>query len=307
MNTHNKLITILGPTAVGKTKFAAILAYRFNGEIISADSRQVYRSMDIGTGKDFDDYSVNNEKIRSHLIDVIEPSDEFNLYLYKELFKKSFTEIVKRKNQPFLVGGTGMYLSSILQKYQLNKADFESSRAKELYKMEVPKLSKILMELNPNLHNTTDILDKERIVKAILVNEADDNFNNNELDLDHLVLGIKEDRAALKNRIRERLKKRLNAGMVEEAQKLLDSGISHEKLRFFGLEYKYLSMYLSGELNYNDMYQKLASSIIDFAKRQMTWFRKMEREGVIINWFTNKELNSAGELVKSFIKKNAPA
>jgi len=222
VDTPHKLITILGPTAVGKTKFASILADKFNGEIISADSRQVYKSMDIGTGKDYADYIVNGNQIKYHLIDVIDPAEEFNLYRFRSLFHLSFSEISKSNKLPFLVGGTGMYLSSILQKYKLNKADFEGSRAKELLNLDTAELREILLNLNPDLHNTTDIIEKQRIVKAILVAEAGNDSSYNQYDFDNLVIGIKEDRAVLKKRIRERLKKRLKEGMIEEAEKLLD-------------------------------------------------------------------------------------
>ena len=301
MNFSRKLITILGPTAVGKTKFAAQLAYNFDGEIISADSRQVYIGMDIGTGKDYGDYIVNNTKIRSHLIDVVKPECEFNLYLFTQLFKNSFNEIIQNKKLPFLVGGTGLYLSAIIQKYHLNKADFNSNRAKELASFTEDELRQILYKLNPKLHNTTDTTEKARIVRAILIAESEMNFEKNN-DIDFLIIGLIDEREKIKEKIRVRLKERLANGMIEEAERLIDSGITHEKLRFFGLEYKFLSMYLTGELNYNDMYQKLASSIIQFSKRQMTWFRKMEKEGIKIHWLKNNQLSEAEELIKSFTR-----
>jgi tRNA dimethylallyltransferase len=296
-----KLITILGPTAVGKTKFASKLAYNFDGEIISADSRQVYIGMDIGTGKDYEDYIVNNTKIRTHLIDVVKPECEFNLYLFTRIFKNSFNEIIQNKKLPFLVGGTGLYLSAIIQKYHLNEADFNSNRAKELASFTEDELREILYKLNPNLHNTTDINEKARIIRAILVAESEKNFEKNN-DIDFLIIGLTDEREKIKERIRVRLKERLANGMIKEAERLIDSGITHEKLRFFGLEYKFLSMYLTGELNYNDMYQKLASSIIQFSKRQMTWFRKMEKEGIKIHWLKNNQLSEAEELIKSFTR-----
>ena len=283
MNYSRKLITILGPTAVGKTKFASQLAYTFNGEIISADSRQVYIGMDIGTGKDYEDYIVNGTKIKSHLIDVVKPECEFNLYLFTQLFKNSFNEIIQNKKLPFLVGGTGLYLSSIIQKYQLNDADFNSERAKELENFTELELREILLKLQPKVHNTTDIIEKDRIIKAIIVAESKSEGKESE-EFSSLIIGLTDEREKVKERIRIRLKDRLNNGMIEEVERLIDSGISHEKLRFFGLEYKFLSMYLTGELNYNDMYQKLASAIIQFSKRQMTWFRKMEKGGIKIHW-----------------------
>lgn len=299
MNYSNKLITILGPTAVGKTKFAADLAHKFNGEIISADSRQVYIGMDIGTGKDIADYKVGNQKIPYHLIDVIKPECEFNLYLFTQLFKDSYQKIILRNNLPFLVGGTGMYLSAIIQQYSLKRVDFNSERAKELSYIENDKLISLLEDLNPKLHNTTDLKDRNRLIKAILVAESMgeyDDLNNIHI----LTLGLFEDREILKERIKKRLLHRLQSGMIEEVEILIEKGVSHDKLRFFGLEYKFISLYLTGELNYNDMRQKLESAIIKFAKRQMTWFRKMEREGVNINWIKNTEVSKAEDLIRSF-------
>jgi len=297
----NKLITILGPTAVGKTKFASRLACRFNGEIISADSRQVYIGMDIGTGKDYDDYTIENQIITAHLIDVVKPNCEFNLYLFTQLFKKSFDEINTKQKLPFLVGGTGLYLSSVIQKYTLSKTDFNTERVKELETFTDEKLISILLNLNPNLHNTTDLTEKKRIIRAIVIAENNSEEINVNEEIDFLIIGLYEEREILKEKIRIRLKQRLENGMIEEAEKLLSIGITHDKLRFFGLEYKFLSMYLNGEINRNDMYQKLASAIIKFSKRQMTWFRKMEREGVKIHWLKNTDLALAESLIKSFI------
>ncbi len=301
MNYNNKLIVILGPTAVGKTKFASKLAYNFNGEIISADSRQVYIGMDVGTGKDYEDYIVDNQKIKAHLIDVVKPHCEFNLYLFTQLFKTNFHEIIDEEKLPFLVGGTGLYLSSIIQRYTLNKAEFNSKRAIELENLTADELKKIFLDLTPKLHNTTDLTEKERIIRAILISEqSEEEFEQIE-EIEFLIIGLHEEREILKHRIRKRLKQRLQNGMIEEAEALLSSGITHDKLRFFGLEYKFLSLYLSGELNYNDMSQKLASAIIQFSKRQMTWYRKMEKEGVKIHWLKNNEIIQAEELITTFI------
>jgi tRNA dimethylallyltransferase len=307
VSSEYKLITILGPTAVGKTKFASNLAKRFNGEIISADSRQVYRKMDIGTGKDYDDYIVDGERIKAHLIDVVSPSEEFSLYSFRKLFAESFHEIIRRKKQPFLVGGTGLYLSSVIENYELNDADFSSPRSKELEKLGIDPLREILQSLNPDQHNTTDFIEKDRIIKAIIVAESSKYSIEDLGNIEHLIFGLYEDREIVRARIRKRLKSRLENGMIEEAERLINSGISHEKLRFFGLEYKFLSMYLNGELNYNDMHQKLGSAIIQFSKRQMTWFRKMEKKGIKIHWLKNREFEYAEAQIKSFLFENEPA
>jgi tRNA dimethylallyltransferase len=303
VNPSKKLIVVLGPTAVGKTKFAAQLAFTFNGEIISADSRQVYKGMDIGTVKDYEDYLIDGSRIITHLIDVIEPSKEFDLFQFTNLFKVAFNDISEREKLPFLVGGTGLYLSAVLQNYSLNKVDFNGVRAKELANYNTDELRDILLQKNRNLHNTTDMIHKQRIINAILVAEQNNREMTDNDEIHYLVLGISDEREVLKERIRERLKSRLKKGMIEEAKELLDYGITHEKLHFFGLEYKFLSQYLMNKLNYNDMYQKLASAIIKFSKRQMTWFRKMEREGIVINWLKNSELSKAESLILNFLEK----
>lgn len=320
------LITILGPTATGKTKLAVQLADYFNGEIISADSRQVYRGMNIGTGKDLSEYSINGKHIPYHLIDVIDPTEEFDLYKFQQLFYNSFEEISKRNQLPFLVGGTGMYLSSILQNYNLSKADFENVE-QEYSSFSNEELTAIIKELNQGLHNTTDLTDRNRILKAIAVAKTGSHFdpdlsgeksvnskekdfsvtllprNDNEKVINSLVIGVKLSREEIKKRITVRLKKRLDEeGMVDEVKSLMDSGISYDKLIFFGLEYKFIAQYLKGELNKNDMFQKLNSAIHAFAKRQMTWFRKMEREGVVINWIDGADYNKAKQLIEKYIQ-----
>ena len=293
------LITILGPTAVGKTSLAAKLADCFNGEIISADSRQVYRGMNIGTGKDLDDYIVNGNKIPYHLIDIINPDEEYNLFSFRKDFLTAFDKITSNNKTPFLAGGTGLYLHSVLKKYKLQEVDFSGERYNKLNKLSNDELKGILIKLSPEQHNTTDLLIKDRIIKAIIIAE-----NKNEIDeelshINSLVIGINLDRSEIKKRITARLKKRLQEGMIEEVQTMLNNGITHEKLNFFGLEYKYLSLYLKGELNYNDMYQKLNSAIHQFAKRQMTWFRKMEREGININWIYGPDFIKAKEIIEN--------
>jgi tRNA dimethylallyltransferase len=317
------LISILGCTATGKTKLAVQLANHFNGEIISADSRQVYKRMNIGTGKDLSEYTINGKSIPYHLIDVIDPKKEFDLYKFQQLFYKSFEDIKSRNKLPFLVGGTGMYLSSILQNYTLNKAEFEKVN-QDLSALSDEKVKSILFKLNPTLHNTTDLTDRERIIKAIAVSKSQSHFdpdlleekyetnkvkdfsvssllrNDKSRTFSSLTIGVNLPRDEIKKRITFRLKKRLNEeGMIEEVKSLMDSGVSFDKMIFFGLEYKFIAKYLKGELNKNDMFQKLNSAIHSFAKRQMTWFRKMEKEGVLINWIDGPDFNKAKELIEN--------
>jgi tRNA dimethylallyltransferase len=304
--TNFNLVTLLGATATGKTKLAAYLAKETNGEIISADSRQVYKFMDIGTGKDLSDYIVNNNNVPYHLINIAEPIEEYNLYRFKSDFFRAFEKIKISGKLPFLVGGTGMYLSAILQNYTLHKADLSQNRIGELENLSEEKLREILLIKRPKQHNVTDLITKERIIKAILIEEANQFKNTQSLNsISSLNIGIKLERKLIKKRITDRLKKRLDEGMVDEVKNLLDMGITHNKLAFFGLEYKFISQYLQDELNYNDMYQKLNSAIHDFAKRQMTWFRKMEREGVNINWFDGKDYEEVLKFIKERMENNA--
>jgi len=296
-----KLIVILGPTAVGKTKFAVQLANKFNGEIISADSRQVYKSMDIGTGKDIDEYLINGKIITYHLIDVINPTEEYDLFSFQKDFYNTISQISKNKTLPFLTGGTGLYIHSILMNYQLCEVDFNSPRAKFLTSIEEDELIKILDKLKPNQHNTTDIKEKSRIINAILIAENKSKIEQPKIEFDTLVIGIAEEREIIKQRITTRLKYRLKNGMIEEVQKLIFDGISYERLDSFGLEYKFIGKYLNGKLTYNDMFQKLNSAIHQFSKRQMTWFRKMEKEGILINWMKFSEIEKANLLVSNFL------
>ncbi len=300
---RTNLITILGPTATGKTRLAAKLAQRYKGEIISADSRQVYIGMDIGTGKDYNDYAINNTKINYHLIDIVRPDQEFNLFMFKELFAKTFSDIISRNKLPFLVGGTGLYISSIIQNYDLKKADFNSSRINELEQMEIEDLRNLLLKLNSQIHYKRDLFSKERVIKTILVAEAKEGLKYFP-KINSLVLGVNMNRDEIKKRITERLKKRLDEEMVDEVKRLLESGITFERLASFGLEYKFISMHLQGKLSFDEMFQKLNTAIHQFAKRQMTWFRKMEREGVKIEWLNGADFDTACGIIDGSLSRN---
>jgi tRNA dimethylallyltransferase len=292
------LITLLGPTAVGKTRLGALLADRFNGEIISADSRQVYKRMDVGTGKDLEDYVVEGKIIPCHLADVIEPCDEFNLFHFNKLFHQAYKDLSKRKKNPFLVGGTGLYLHSILKNYDLITIEFDNTRRDELNQLPLDKLVELLKNINSTLHNTTDLLIKERVVKAIMIAEKEklgEISDHNEIK--SLTIGVMLDRSEVKKRITARLRHRLQNGMIEEVEKLLKEGISYERLELFGLEYKFIAKYLNGELNHNDMFQKLNSAIHNFAKRQMTWYRKIEKDGIEINWIEGANYEAAEQII----------
>ena len=291
------LITILGPTATGKTKLAAQLAYKFGGEIISADSRQVYKGMDIGTGKDLSDYEIGENKIPYYLIDIVEPQIEFNLFLFITHFKEAFKKIISKKRKPFLTGGTGLYISSVIQDYKIKKADFDEANINKLSSLSIEELRSVLFKLKTKHHNKTDLEDKERIIKAILVAESEEEALLSDIKINSLVIGVKFERSEIRERITERLDKRLKEGMIEEVKKLVEAGVTYERLLQLGLEYKFIALHLKGELSYEEMFEKLNTAIGAFAKRQMTWFRKMEREGVNINWIDKGNFDQAVELI----------
>ncbi|KAF0149730.1 MAG: tRNA dimethylallyltransferase [Ignavibacteria bacterium] len=292
------LITILGPTAVGKTRLGTLLADKFNGEIISADSRQVYRGMDIGTGKDLKDYEVDRKIIPFHLIDVCEPNNEYNLFFFYKMFFYAFHQIETKSKTPFLVGGTGLFIHSVLKDYSLNEAKFSQSRYDELNNFEYDELVKRLIELQPKQHNTTDLITKERVIKALMIVEEKEHHSiEYKKKINSLVVGVGLPREVVRQRITERLKERLKNGMIEEVERLILEGITYARLEQLGLEYKYVAKYLMNELSYELMFERLNTAIHQFAKRQMTWFRKMEREGIKINWLDGANYQQAEKLI----------
>ncbi len=295
-----KSVIVLGPTAVGKTSVGVHIANKFNGEIISVDSRQVYKHMDIGTGKDLHEYNLENKNIPYHLIDIIEPTEEFDLFKFIISFNEAFTVVEKKNKLPVIVGGTGMYLHAIIKRYELTEVNF-AGRFDELNKMPHSKLIELLKQKVGSLHNQSDLTDKERTIKALIIAEKKEGKTIKAIDASPFIIGVTDERDKIKKRITERLKKRLNEGMIEEVKRLLEMGITHDKLNYFGLEYKYISLYLKGDLNYNDMYQKLNSAIHNFAKRQMTWYRKMEKEGIKINWIKAGDTSEAEKLIREFV------
>lgn len=280
------LVVVLGPTATGKTRFASLLADRLNGEIISADSRQVYKRMDIGTGKDIEDYMVEERPIPHHLLDICEPGTKYNVYEYQKDFFEVFEQIRKRGKQPILCGGTGMYIEAVTKGYKLISVPVNKELRKSLSGKSLKELEAILSTYK-RLHNKTDTDTIKRAIRAI---EIEDFYKNNHVDdyelpeIKPIYLGIHVDRETRRKRITSRLNKRLDEGMVDEVKSLLNENISPDDLIYYGLEYKYLTMYVTGKMQYEKMVEKLNISIHQFAKRQMTWFRKMEREGVLINW-----------------------
>lgn len=304
MSSTFPLITVLGPTAVGKTSFAAHLALLLDAEIISADSRQVFIGMDIGTGKDMADYTVSDKVIPSHLIDIAEAGTEYSVFRFQQDFHSAWSGIVNRGKIPLMCGGTGLYLEAVLKGYNLVKAPVDDLLRQRLIQFSDKELAVILKELKP-LHNTTDILERDRLIRAIEIETyRSERLNQPEENkfLNSPVIGIKFERKIIRQRITARLTQRLNNGMVEEVQHLLDQNIPQEKLKMYGLEYKYITMFLNGELTYNEMFILLNTAIHQFAKRQMTWFRRMENNGIQILWLHGEDgMNENLDKVKNFL------
>jgi tRNA dimethylallyltransferase len=287
---HDKkynLITILGPTASGKTSVAARLALLLDGEVISADSRQVYRGMDLGTGKDYADYIVDGQPIQYHLIDIVDAGYEYNVYEYQKDFLKVFADITERGKLPVMCGGSGLYLESVLKNYKLIRVPVNEKLREELDDKQLWELTEILRSYKNYLHNQTDTESAKRAIRAIEIEEyylTHPEIDTGMPDIRSLVVGVKFDRDSRRKRITNRLKQRLKEGMLDEVQRLLDSGLTPEQLTYYGLEYKYMTLHLTGKLTYQEMFDKLNVAIHQFAKRQMTWYRKMENQGVDIRW-----------------------
>jgi tRNA dimethylallyltransferase len=299
------LITILGPTASGKTSLAATLAARLKIEIISGDSRQVYRRMDLGTGKDLSDYVVDGYKVPYHLIDIVEPGYKYNVFEYQRDFLVAYEDIKARGLLPILCGGTGMYLESILKGYRLLPVPENKELRERLASKSLEELTDILSRYK-KLHNSTDVDTVKRAIRAIEIEEyylTQDVNARSFPEIHSLIIGVDIDRNLRRQKITNRLKKRLQEGMVDEVKALLEEGINPDDLIYYGLEYKYLTLYAVGKLSYDDMFSQLEIAIHQFAKRQMTWFRGMERRGFQIHWIdAEAPLNENVERIIDLIK-----
>ncbi len=285
------MITILGPTASGKTSLAAALAAKTGAEIISADSRQVYRRMDIGTGKDLADYVVNGVQVPCHLVDICEPGTKYNLFQYQQDFLDAYNDIVARGKPVVLCGGTGLYIEAVLKGYQLSPVPQNDELRQQLAGKTLDELTKILVDLknrnHSNMHNRTDVDSPQRAIRAIEIETY--NLKTPLADryvppVDSLVIGVDISREERRKRISQRLKDRLDGGMVEEVRRLVEEGIPPENLIYYGLEYRYVTEYVIGKISYDEMFSQLEIAIHQFAKRQMTWFRGMEKRGTEIHW-----------------------
>lgn len=280
------LLAVIGPTASGKTAFAVRLALALEGEVISADSRQVYRGMDIGTGKDLEEYVVEGQQVSCHLVDIVEAGYKYNVFEYQADFLRVWEDCRRRGVVPVLCGGSGLYVEAVLKGYKLLAVSVNEELRASLEGMPLPELAARLATYK-KLHNTTEIDTPKRAIRAIEIEEYYRTHPYEEKDfpqLRPLIVGVEVSREVRRERITRRLHERLEQGMVEEVRQLLDSGVAPEDLIYYGLEYKYLTLYLTGKLSYDAMVEQLNVAIHQFAKRQMTWFRKMEREGFEIRW-----------------------
>lgn len=301
------LIAILGPTASGKTPFAAALAAELDTEIISADSRQIYRSMDLGTGKDIADYTVNGKEIPYHLIDIADPGYKYNVFEYQRDFLAAYETIKQKGRLPVLCGGTGMYLESVLKGYKLLPVPENQELRERLADKSLEELTGILAGYK-SLHNSTDVDTAKRAIRAI---EIEEYYAHTPVDerafpqLHSLIIGVDIDRELRREKITRRLRQRLDEGMVDEVHRLIDLGIPPDDLIYYGLEYKYLTLHVIGQLSYEEMFGQLEIAIHQFAKRQMTWFRGMERRGFTIHWIDARwPMEEKIDFVKSKLKEN---
>jgi len=298
------LIVILGPTASGKTALAVKLAGDLGSEIISADSRQIYRGMDLGTGKDLSEYVVESVDVPYHLINIVDPDQDFSVFDYQQRFFQCFSEVSSRVTLPLLVGGTGLYLESVLQGYRMCEVPENQALRNELAGEGMDALVRRFLAIHSNVHNRSDLLDRTRLIRSIEIAEYSRNNASRPVlpEIKALVFGVRWERSLLRQRITERLRQRLADGMIEEVRALHASGISWERLHYFGLEYRYIGLYLQGVLDDETLFQTLNTKIHQFAKRQETWFRRMERRGTLIHWIEGADIDSLRKIMDQGLK-----
>jgi tRNA dimethylallyltransferase len=303
LNCNKNLIVVCGPTASGKTTLGVQIALHMNGEIISADSRQVYRQMDIGTGKDLKEYQTPKGPVPYHLIDVADPSEIYTLFHYQNDFFKSFDQIVSRNHLPVVVGGTGLYIEAVLKNYKIPAIPENVSLRAELMKQQKGSLEKRLLQINKSLYEKTDRSSKKRIVRALEVAMSGQSITSeHHQNLNPLVLCTRWERTKLRQRIDARLEARLKEGMIDEVRKLLHSGIPKERFALFGMEYKHIALFIDGKVDYETMVSRLRQNIHQLAKRQETWFRGMERRGIEVNWVEEARLEIALKIIDETFK-----
>ena len=299
-----KVLVILGPTASGKTQLAVNIAHKFNGEIISADSRQIYKGMDIGTGKDLNEYNIHGQTINYYLIDILSPLKNYSVFNFKQDYQTAYKTIISKNKRPIVCGGTALYIESIILNYKMPTAKPNNLLRQELESYSQKKLIKLLLSLDQKEYQPKYHISKRRLIRTIeiLKNNNSETINMNMQDNKNknnfIVIGLHVERVELLKKIKKRLEYRLNNGMIEEVENLIESGMPIERLHYFGLEYRYIGLYLSNQILYDEMIIKLNQEINKFSKRQMTFFRRMEKRDIKIHWFQNNELKKINTLLK---------
>ncbi len=297
----NKIIIILGPTATGKTNLAAKIANRYNAEIISADSRQIYKKLDIGTGKDLHEYSINNKNITYHLIDILDSNQNYSVYNFQIDFEKAYNKIIKKNKNVIVCGGTGLYIESLLLNYNLkNSPPPDMHLRNKLKKKSLDELIVDFKKINNKIIDNPKIDTKNRVIRniEICLNKTTNKQYESSLPLNnYIVIGINPGREIVRAKITKRLKDRFNNGLLNEVKNLINDGLSYERLYYFGLEYRLISQHINGEFNETELFEKLNSAIHRFAKKQMTFFRRMEKRNIKINWIQNNNLNQIKDLL----------
>lgn len=301
----SNLVVVLGPTATGKTKLAVKIANQYKGEIISADSRQIYKGMDIGTGKDLKEYQINKNYILHHLIDILDPQSNYSVYQFKQDFTKIYNSLVKKNKLPILCGGTGLYIESVLLDYKIPNVGPNDNLRAMLDKNSLKDLIDHLKSIDADQYDENYHVTKRRIIRTIEIIKSNKklNFNQTIKIKNPLIIGLKFEREKLLNNIQKRLQKRIESGMIEEVQTLIDNGMGLDRLKYFGLEYKFIGEYLFDEIPYQDMLEKLNYAINRFSKRQMTFFRRMEKRGLEITWISENNLDLIYKYLNQYLSK----
>ena len=303
----SKLVVILGPTASGKTSLATNLAYHFQGEIISADSRQIYKGMDIGTGKDLNEYVFKNKNIPYHLIDILKPSENYSVYTFKKDFSNIYDSLIDRKSLPILCGGTGLYIESILLNYQMVNIPPNDDFRVKLEKQTLNNLIHEIQQTDNIIYDSEYHITKRRIIRSLEIHKyKNDKDITNNIDCNHIkpiVFGINIERENILKKIKIRLENRLNDGMIEEVKELINSGLTLERLKYFGLEYKFIGEYLYDNISFSDMKEKLNFAINRFSKKQMTFFRRMEKRGIKIHWVKLSEIKLINNKINTYLNE----
>jgi len=301
----SKLVVVLGPTATGKTRLAVNIANKFNGEIISADSRQIYKGMDIGTGKDLAEYHNNNINTPYHLINILEPNINYSVFQFKKDFWNIYNALGQKNKLPILCGGTGLYIESVLLNYQMPTVPPNISLRSKMDNKSIDYLKKYLQSIDGVVYDKNYHITKRRMIRAIeisLSGDIDEDKNIQSIIARPLVFGLKADREELLINIKNRLEKRIQSGMIDEVQSLINKGITLDRLKYFGLEYKFIGQYLYNEIKFDDMIEKLNFAINRFSKRQMTFFRRMENRGIDIRWVLKNQHEKINQHIKKYIR-----